>query len=172
MKRILLVNGIIAGVIVSTIMGLTIAYFMQKGSCENGMLIGYTSMVVAFSFIYVGVKNYRDRYLGGGITFGKAFKVGLGIALIGSTIYVITWLILNPLFFPDFAQMYANSELAAARAAGASEAELAKMSADMAGFIDVYKKPLINALFTYMEILPVGLLISLISAGILKRKQA
>lgn len=170
MKKVVLVNGIIAGLIVSVLMVVSTMYYKSSGDFENGMIYGYASMILCFAFIFVGVKTFRDRYNGGLISFGKAFKIGLLITLIASTFYVATWLIEYFYFFPDFAEKYAESTLAKARAAGATEAELAKKSAEMASFGEWYKNPFFNALMTYTEILPVGLLISVISAFFLKRK--
>lgn len=170
MKKVVLVNGIIAGLIVSTLMVLSTMYYKRTGEFENGMIYGYASMILAFIFIFVGVKTFRDKYNGGLISFGKAFKIGLLIALIASSFYVVTWLIEYFYFFTDFTEIYAADTLAKAKAAGASEAELAKQSAEMAKFGEMYKNPFFNAVMTYAEILPLGLLVSLISAFFLKKK--
>lgn len=170
MKKVVLVNGIIAGLIVSTLMVLSTLYFKSTGDFENGMIYGYASMILAFIFIFVGVKTFRDKYNSGLISFGKAFKIGILIALIGSTFYVVTWLIEYFYVFTDFAEKYAAETIAKAKASGATEAELAKKSAEMAQFNQMYKNPFFNALITYMEILPVGLVVSLISAFFLKKK--
>ena len=39
-------------------------------------IVGYAAMVVMFSLIFFGVRNYRNKQLEGYITFGKAFKWG------------------------------------------------------------------------------------------------
>ena len=170
MKRVVLINGIIGGLIVSTLMVLATLYFKSTGDFENGMIYGYASMILAFIFIFVGVKTFRDKYNNGIISFGKAFTIGILIALIASTFYVVTWLIEYFYVFTDFAEKYATETLAKAKAAGATEAELAKQTAEMAQFNKMYKNPFFNALITYMEILPVGLIVSLISAFLLKKK--
>lgn len=170
MKKVILINGIIGGLIVSTLMVLSTLYFKSTGDFENGMIYGYASMILAFIFIFVGVKTFRDKYNNGLISFGKAFKVGILIALIASTFYVVTWLIEYFYVFTDFAEKYAAETLAKAKASGATETELAKKSAEMTQFNQMYKNPFFNALITYTEILPVGLIVSLISAFFLKRK--
>jgi len=170
MKKVILVNGVIAGLIVSVLMVVSAMYYKSSGDFENGMIYGYASMILAFAFIFVGIKTFRDRYNQGLISFGKAFKIGVLITLIASTFYVATWLIEYFYFFTDFADKYAESTLAKARAGGASEAELAKQSAEMKSLAEWYKNPFFNALITYTEILPVGLLVSLISALFLKKK--
>jgi hypothetical protein len=170
MKKVILINGIIGGFIVSALMVIATLYFKSTGDFENGMIYGYASMILAFIFIFVGIKSYRDKYNSGLISFGKAFKIGLLIALITSTFYVVTWLFEYFYVFTDFAEIYAKETLAKARESGATAAELAKKTAEIAKFNEMYKNPFFNALITYTEILPVGLVVSLISAFFLKKK--
>lgn len=170
MKKIVIVCGLIAGLIVSVLMVISIAIYKSTGDFDNGMIYGYASMLLAFSLIFVGIKNYRDKYNNGIIGFGKAFKIGLFITLIASTIYVIVWLIDYYFFIPDFGEKYASYMLEKLKASGASQVEIVKQTKEMANFSEMYKNPIINALFTYLEILPVGLIITLISSLILKRK--
>jgi hypothetical protein len=137
---------------------------------ETSMLIGYASMLVSFSLVFVGVRNYRNKYTGGIISFGKAFKVGILIVLIASTIYVIAWLIAYFYFIPDFMEKFSAHELDKLRASGASQVKIDEEAKEMADFAKMYKNPFFNAMMTYMEILPVGLIVTLISSLILKRK--
>jgi len=167
MKKIVIVCGLIAGLIVSAVMIISIA---TGHSNENGMLIGYASMILAFSLVFVGIKNYRDKYNNGIISFGKAFRIGLYIVLIASTMYVVAWLIDYFFFIPDFGEKYAAQMIDKLKASGASQVEIDNQSKEMASFTKMYKNPFFNALITYAEILPVGLVITLISALILKRK--
>lgn len=136
---------------------------------DNGEILGFSAMIIAFSFIYVAIKNYRDKYNHGVITFGKAFQIGLYISLIASTCYVLTWLIEYNYFIPDFAERYAAHIIGSMEKAGAPAAEIESKVAEMKTFGEMYKNPFFNAALTYVEILPVGLLISVISSLILKK---
>jgi len=167
MKKIILVNGLIGGIIVSAVMATAVA---SGYSGAGGMIIGYASMLIAFSLIFVGIKNYRDKYNDGFISFGKAFKIGVLITLIASTLYVATWLIEYFFFIPDFGDKYASEMVDQLKASGASQADLDKKTKEMADFASMYKNPFFNALITYTEILPVGLIVTIISALILKKK--
>ncbi|MEO5891829.1 MAG: DUF4199 domain-containing protein [Ferruginibacter sp.] len=172
MKKTVLICGVIAGLISTSLyIGLMLLGKAGDIDLKNGMLYGYTLMILAFSLIFVGTKITRDKYNGGGISFGKAFRVGLYITLIASTIYVIVWLIDYHFFIPDFGEKYSAFMLEKLKASGAGQAEIAKQSAEMAKFSEMYKNPFFNALLTYSEIIPVGLIVSLISAWILKRKK-
>lgn len=175
MKRNSLVFGIIAGLIISTFMGASMAIWScGSGDMDGGnsaMIIGFSAMAVAFSFIFVGVKNFRDKQNGGTITFGKAFLLGLMITFIASTLYVITWGIEFHFFMPDFIDKFADVQIKQMQDSGISGAALEEARKNMETTIHNYKtNPFYFALFTYMEILPVGILITLISALILRRK--
>ena len=173
MTKNIIIYGIIAGIIVSVLMVVSINYISHvdgKVDYNTSLLIGYASMLIAFSLVYVGIRNYRDKYNGGVISFGKSFKIGMMMVLIASTIYVIAWLIDYFYFIPDFMEKFSAQELADLKASGASQLEIDKQTKEMANFAEMYKNPLFNALMTYAEILPVGLLVTLISSLILKRK--
>ena len=175
MKKNILIYGLIAGVVVATLMLLSVNYLSHcEGNVDysTSMLIGYASMLLAFSLVFVGIRNYRDKYNEGVIGFGKAFKIGLMIVLIASTIYVVAWLIDYFYFIPDFAEKYAAHTLDKLKASGASVLEIDKQTKEMANFSRMYKNPFINAMMTYVEILPVGLIVTLISSLLLKRKTA
>jgi len=139
---------------------------------DKGLLIGYASMLISFSLVFVGIRNYRDKYNGGVISFGKAFKIGIMIVLIASTIYVVAWLIDYFYFIPDFLEKYSAHMLDQLKSSGASQIEINKQTIEMANMGRMYKNPFFNAMMTYVEILPVGLIVTLISSLILKRKAA
>lgn len=171
MKKIVIVCGLIGGLIVTAPMMLFTDACYKSGNYEGSMLLGYASMILAFSLVFVGIRNYRNKYSNGVISFGKAFKIGILIVLIASTIYVIVWLLDYYLYMPDFAEKYGAHILDKLKAGGASQLEIDKQTKEMASFAKMYKNPLYVILFTYVEILPVGLIITLISSFILKRKQ-
>jgi hypothetical protein len=106
------------------------------------------------------------------ISFGRAFKVGLFITLIASTIYVIVWLVEEHFFFPDFMDKYTANELNKLQASGISATKLASKTKELEQAKEMYKNPALKILMTYMEILPVGLVVTLISSLILRRKSA
>lgn len=172
MKKNVLVFGSIAGVLVSVFMFFSMLSLNNNPEFEGSMLVGYASMLVAFSFIFVAVKNYRDKYNNGVVSFGKAFQIGLYIALIASTCYVITWAFEYHFMMPDFMEKYSQHMLEQLAKSGASEKEISEQTAMMTSNFEMYKSPLFFTLMTYMEILPVGLVVSLICAFILKRKES
>lgn len=172
MKRIVLVYGLIAGAIVSAMMAVSIFLLHDHMDMEQSMMIGYASMLVAFALIFVGVKSYRDNQNGGQISFGKAFTIGLWITLIASTVYVAVWAVEYNFFVPDFMEKYTATMVNKAKADGLSASELAAKVKEMEQAREWYKNPLFFTLMTYAEILPVGLVVSLITALFLKRKHA
>lgn len=172
MRKTVITCGCIAGLIsASLFIALMLLGRAGDENFKNGAVYGYTLMILAFSFIFVGTRITRDKYSGGDISFGKAFRVGVYITLIASTIYVLVWLVDYYVFIPDFADKYGAYVLKTLKASGASQAAIAQQMAANEKFSRMYKNPLFNALITYTEIVPVGLLISLISALVLKRKK-
>ena len=170
MKKIVLTFGVIAGSIVSLMMIFTLG-MKDQIDFDNGMVIGYATMLAAFLLIYFGIRSYRDTVAGGTVTFGRAVVVGAMIAGIASIMYTATWQVIFFNFRPDFVEQYSAHQLDAARARGASQAELDKTAAEMATFAEQYRNPVINVAYTLLEILPLGLLVSLISAGVLSRRR-
>jgi hypothetical protein len=174
MKKNVLVFGLISGLVVSTIMACSMIYMSKHPELEAGtgsMVVGYLSMLIAFSLIFVAVKNFRDKQNAGVISFGKALLMGLLIALIASTMYVITWAFVHHYFMPDFMEKYAAAMIENAKTT-ATPAELQRTVDQMNSYKELYKNPFFFAMFSYMEIVPVGLLVSLITALILKRKKS
>ena len=174
-EKNILVFGAISGVIVSTFMAVSMVV-MSSGSGEthggsSSMIIGFSAMAVAFSFIFVGIKNYRDKQNGGTITFGQGFLLGFMISLIASTLYVITWAVEFHFFMPDFIDKYSAMQIKQLHTSGISGAALdeALKSIERANY-NYKNSPIYSAVYTYLEILPVGILITLVSALILRRK--
>lgn len=171
MRKIVWTFGLIAGGIMSVMLAITVPFQDQLGD-STGMIIGYTSMILASLMIYFGIRQYRDTVGNGVIDFWPAAKVGLLISAVAVVCYVLTWQIIYYGFFPDFAEKFAATAVERMRAKGASDAELAAEAKRMAEFAAMYKNPLVNIAFTALEPLPVVLLFSLVSAGILRRKHA
>ena len=170
MRKIVLTFGLIAGAMLSVMMILTLP-FLDKIGFDKGEIIGYTSMVLAFLMVYFGVRSYRDNVAGGSVTFGRAFLIGLMITFVASACYVATWQVIYYKVAPDFGEKYAAYAVEKAKKSGATDAQIAATKKDVTEFMDMYKNPLVNIALTFLEPLPVGLLFTLVSAGILSRKR-
>lgn len=164
--------GTIAGVLVGGILfATTVAMADQPPSMGIGMAIGYTSMLLALSAVFVGIKRHRDEALGGVIRFWPAFGIGLGISAVAGIGYVLAWEAALAATGLDYGAKYAEHLLAERRAAGASAAELAKYAAELNAFRLQYANPLYRIPMTFTEIFPVGVLVSLISAALLRKPE-
>jgi hypothetical protein len=170
MKKTVLTFGLISGAIMSLMMALTVP-FMDRIGFEHGAVIGYTSMLLAFLLVFFGIRSYRDNVAGGSVGFGRALAVGLLISVISSLCYVATWQVVYFNFTPDFLDKYSAHMIEKARADGASEAALDKQKAEMEDFAKLYQNPAFNAAITLIEPLPVALIVSLFSAGVLSRRK-
>ncbi len=172
MKKIILVYGSIAGVIVGAMFFIT-APLYDNGTInfDNGMWVGYTSMVIALSLILFGVKSYRDNFLDGVISFGMAFKIGILITVVASLIYALSWEVAYRTVSKGFTQKMQEYYVQNLKQEITNEAELKAEIAKQDELWEMYKNPFIRFGMTLMEIFPVGLIISLISAGLLRKKE-
>jgi hypothetical protein len=170
MKKIVLTFGIISGLLSALMMSITMPLTLNgKIPHDKGLLIGYTAIVLAFLLVFFGIRTYREN-AGGTITFGRAFKIGLLIVLISSAFYVATWQVLYFKFMPNFWDVMADRTAVSMRANGESEAKIAAATQQMREYKKVYDNPLLNIAFTLIEPLPVGIVVALISAAILRKK--
>jgi hypothetical protein len=168
MKKIIWTFGLISGAIMALFMVVTLPF--ANALDEHSLILGYAGIVAGFLLVYFGVRSYRDNVLRGSIGFGRAFTVGILIAAIGSVCYVATWEIMYYKIMPDFYSKYAQSTVDQARKNGKSEAEIAKTREMMDEMTKNAGNPAWVFATTFIEPFPVGLLIALISAGILRRK--
>jgi hypothetical protein len=171
MKRTVLTFGLIAGAIMAAMMFATLP-FMDKIGFDKGEIIGYTTMILAFMLVFFGIRSYRENVGDGQITFGRAFAVGLLITLISCVCYVVAWEILYFKFMPDFGAKYASHMIEKVKASGASQEVVNAQLQRMKNFKALYDNPFINVAITFTEPLPVGLIITLVSAVILRKKKA
>ena len=170
MKKTVLVFGLISGAIASLMM-IGTAVFADRIGFDKGAYVGYTTMLLSMLPVYFGVRSYRDNASGGRITFGKAFAVGLGIMLISCLCYVATWEVLYFRFMPDFMDKYSAYEVQKLQASGATAAQVQAQMQQIQKSKEMYNNPLYNVAITFVEPLPVGLIVTLISAGLLRKRE-
>jgi len=172
MRKNIIVFGLIAGLVLGVFLAsMILTVNSDHHSMVSGMIFGYAMMLLAFSVIFVAIKNYRDKQLGGYIGFGKAFGIGMGITLVASLLYTITWLILLETVIPDFMDKYVAMQLEELRKAGKSALEIQKHAQEMESYREMYKTWYGRALLTFIEPLPVGIVVSLIAAGVMTRRK-
>jgi hypothetical protein len=169
MKKVVLTFGLISGVMISVLMGGSLLIADKIGS-GHSMVLGYTMMVASFLLIYFGIRSYRDNNLAGQISFGRAFACGILITLITTVFYVATWEILYFNFMPHFMDSYFAAQIHKVQTSGLDPATTAAQVAAIQRSQQSYQNPLINAAYTFIEPFPVGLIITVVSAGILRRK--
>ncbi|HEV8577476.1 MAG TPA: DUF4199 domain-containing protein [Thermoanaerobaculia bacterium] len=171
MKKIVLRFGLASGLVLVGLSAVTLPLCLNGHvDFDHSEVLGYSEMLLAFLFVFFGVRSYRDNVNGGSIGFGKAFQVGLLITLITCAMYVIAWEITYFNFFPNFMDIFSAHMLDKMRAAGETEAAIRQKAAELAEMTKLYKNPLFNIGITFMEVFPVGLIVTLVSAAILRRK--
>lgn len=168
MKKTILTFGLISGAIISVLMVASML-FADRIGLGHSYIVGYTTMILAFLLVYFGIRSYRDNFGDGRISFGKAFVIGISITLISSLCYVVAWEILYFKFMPDFMDKYGASAIQKLQASGASASAIQAKVAEIQRYKVLEDNPLTNAAMTFIEPFPVGLLITLISAAVLRR---
>ena len=171
MKKTVLTFGIISGVIVTVLMGIN-TIFADRIGFDRAIIVGYTSMLVAFLLVFFGIKSYRDNIGDGEISFGRAFTVGILITLVTCVFYVVSWEILYYTFLHDFPEKYGNYLIEKSRASGATPEQIAQQLKEVQDMKALLDNPVLAPLVIFIsEPLPVGLVMTLISAAILRKRR-
>lgn len=169
MKKTVLTFGLISGTVAAATMLATIP-FANKLGFDKGEILGYTVIVLSALLVFFGIRSYRENVGSGRLTFGRGFAVGILITLISSACYVGTWEIVYFKWMPDFAEKYAAHMVESVKSSGASQQKIAETEQKAKQFKQMYDNPAINIAMTFMEVFPIGLVVTLVSAGILRRK--
>jgi len=171
LKKTVLTFGLISGVIIAILMSINTA-FADRIGFDRAVIVGYTTMLVAFLLVFFGIKSYRDNVGDGQISFGRAFTVGILITLITCFFYVVSWEILYYTFLHDFPEKYGNYLMEKARASGATPEQLAQQLEEVKQMKTLLDNPLVApAVIFISEPFPVGLVMTLISAAILRKRR-
>ena len=169
MKKTVLTFGLISGGISAALLFVTVTVSDRVGF-DRGEILGYTLIVLSALLVFFGVRSYRENVSGGRLTFARGFAVGILITLISSFCYVASWEIAYFKFMPDFADKYAAYSIEKAKASDASQEKIEKKIQEAQHFREIYRNPVVNVAMTFMEVFPVGLGVTLLSAGILRRR--
>ena len=169
MRKIVVIFGLISGAI-SSLMMIALVTFGDRIGFDRGAVIGNTSIVLSFLMVFFGIRTYRDNIGNGHITFSKAFAVGLSITVISCIFYVVTWEVIYYNFIPGFWDTYGAHLVEKLTASGASPAVVQAKLQQVRKYKELYKNPFFNAVLTFIHPFPIGLVITLFSALVLRRK--
>jgi hypothetical protein len=167
MVLIAAVYGGLAGLVI-ILTSIIIFFVNPERHLAGSEWLGYLVMLLAFTLIFVGVKRYRDRDLGGVIKFLPAFGLGLLTAVCASLIYVVVWEIYLAFTGDGFITAYTASVIEGLRAGGATPEQIAAKQVEMEAMIAAYANPLFRLPITFAEIFPVGVIVALVSAILLR----
>jgi len=172
MKKTVIKYGLLSG-LVFALMVITMAYIIgDTTDFKKGDSIGYIFMIVAFSMIYFGIRELRDKYSDGVITFNRAFRTGLLITIIGSVIYVITWMFYFNFIDNTFSERYSAFYIENVQESGKNAEEIQKEITAFNENMASYDNPVIVAMYTLLAVFPMGLFISILCAALMKRESA
>jgi hypothetical protein len=168
MLRKLIFFGAVAGLVAGVPLSTAIAMI---GPAASGMVVGYLIMLIGLSAVFVAIKQYRDVELGGVMRFWPGFGLGLGISAVAGVFYVLAWETVSAFSHMDFATDYTKALIEQQKAAGVAGDALVKFIADMERFKAQYANPLYRLPMVFAEIFPVGVLVSAVSAGLLRNSR-
>ncbi len=171
MKKVVLTFGLISGLMISVLMDGSILMASRTGF-GHSMALGYTIMVASFLLVYFGIRSYRDNVLTGRISFGRAFTCGILITLITCVCYVVTWEVVYFNFMPHFMDSYFAAQVHRVQTSGFDSPTTAAKIAAIQRSQQLYQNPWVNMAYTLIEPLPVGVVITLVSAALLRRRQS
>lgn len=169
MKKTVLTFGALSGLFFTVNMLLGIR-FLNTLHGNMGLIVGYTTMVLAGLLIFFGIRSYRENVSGGTVTFLRALVVGLLISLISSCFYVGTWEFIYYKYMPHFPEKYAAEMIEHAKSSGVTPDKVAQITEQAERFARNYHNPAYVTGMTFLEVLPVFLVMTLLSAAILRRK--
>jgi hypothetical protein len=170
MKKTVLTYGLISGLMISVLMGGSLLIAQKIGS-GHSLALGYTIMVASFLLVYFGIRSYRDNTLGGQISFGRAFTCGILITLITCVFYVAMWEIVYFNFMPHYMDGYFAAQIHRVQTSKLDPAAIAAQVAEIKHSQQLYQNPFVNMAYTFIEPLPVGLIMTVIPAGVLRRRK-
>jgi hypothetical protein len=175
MKKVVLTFGLLGGIIIAAFVWTT-AILVENNAIgfERLEIVGYTSMLVALSMVFFGIKSYRDNYSGGKITFWKGVQVGLLISLIAGVLYwfgAFSYGLTHPGFAERFMQQFTELKVDGPQRQGAPPEQIASGQAEVDMMTTLFESPVLFFLVCMAEILPVGIVVTLISSGLLRRKE-
>ena len=131
-------------------------------------IIGYTGFILSALVIVLGIKVYRDRIAGGKISYRKGFTVGIGITAVAALVVGIYTFVHIAWMDPDFGESYIEWQIEEMKSEGIAAAELEREVVALREKQEMLGSPFMQAIVMYATILVIGLLITLISAAILK----
>lgn len=171
MKKIILNYGLISGAVAAALMlGMALYMGNDPKKFSNGEIFGYVGILLSMVVVFLGVRAYRDQEAGGRLSFGSGFKVGILITIISCVCYVLAWKAISNTLMSDFMDQFMKQSLDQMKNSGASAAEIAKKTAEMEHYKALYKNPLTEFALIFLEPFPVGFLVTLASAAILRKK--
>jgi len=168
MKNTVLAFGLLSGALAVAMMLATLPFIrsMELGTSD---LIGYSSIAISALVLFFGIRSHRER-AGGQLTFGRGLGVGILITLISSACYMAAFQVVYFKAMPDFGEKFSACMVERARAGGATEREIDETAATAAALKRLYDRPATNAALTFATTFPVGLVMSVFAAAVLRRK--
>lgn len=132
-------------------------------------IIGYASMIVALSFVYFGIKHFRDIENKGVLTFKKGITIGILISLITALAFGGLDIIYVEYINPDFMEEYYTTAIQQLKITAPAEELQDKLTA-LKAERELFSSPIMSFIIMAITVFAIGFIFSLISAALLKHK--
>lgn len=132
-------------------------------------IIGYITILTSLSFVFFGIKHYRDKVNDGNVSFGRALLIGFLISLMAGIGIAIADFIYTSFINPDFMTEYTEHTLKTMEQTLSTD-EFAIKKEEFVTQMEAMGSPTMLALIMFATVGIIGFIISLISALILQRK--
>ncbi len=136
---------------------------------DNQEIIGWVGILLSVVFVYFGVKYYRDKENGGSLRFGEGLKLGLLITIFPALLFGVYSVVYSEVLDPGFMDNYYAWQVAKVKSS-VPAAELQQKLQDMQKEREMFDSPLIQFVAMFLSVFVVGLIVTVISTLVLKRK--
>lgn len=168
MQKTILTYGIISGVIYILLV-VSLIWMSGGTDFDKGNSLGYIFNIGALTMVFLAIRSFREKNGAGFITFNTGFRIGILVTVIGSLIYALAWLVYIYTIDPDFTERYAGFFVEKIRSSGKTvaeiESEIRAFERNMADF----SNPFAYALYSFLEVFPGGLIVTILCALLMKR---
>jgi Protein of unknown function (DUF4199) len=168
MQKIIVRNGLYATLLIVALSALEFFVLSKFAGIALQEVAGYLTMLLSMVFVFLGIKQYRDKYNNGQLSFVQGMKVGILIVLIPSVAFGLFDLLYTEVLHPGWVDEYYANYIARIKAStppGQLEAALQKANAQK----EMFSNPLIQFLLMAATVFIIGLIVTIIAALTLRR---
>ncbi len=163
MSKFILKYGLIGGLLAAA--GLLPFSFFDSNAPDYdlGEIVGWTSMIIGNGVIVLAMLAYRKQYPKESFSFAKGMKLGLGIAAIAASIFVVFDTFYVTVINPDFFEQYSAYEVQKMVDANVAQAEIDAAAAEMSAYSGPSGVAILETIM-FVSVFLIGLVVTIIAS--------